>query len=287
MIFIVDGGSTKCDWVLIDLYGNIHAQTHTQGMNPNGMDTQNIPTELAKNTLLNEQKNNVTHLFFYGSGCGLVENQEKIQNALQIFFPKANILVKDDLTAAAYSAYQGSPCIVGILGTGSNACFFNGEKIEKNLPSLGYLLGDEGSGYSLGKALVKHYFMKKLPPDLHQEFEENFSIKIEDFIKNIYHIPKPNAYLATFNPFLLERKEHFYIKNLLISEFRNYFEYQILPYNKKENTEVNFVGSIAYLYQDFLREIAQEFSLKIGTIVQKPIENLVEYHKNYILSTLE
>lgn len=286
MIFIVDGGSTKCDWVLVDLYGNIHAQTHTQGMNPNGMDTQNIPTELSKNTLLNEQKNNVTHLFFYGSGCGFVENQEKIQKALQIFFPKANILVKDDLTAAAYSAYQGSPCIVGILGTGSNSCFFNGEKIEKTLPSLGYLLGDEGSGYSLGKALVKHYFMKKLPPDLHQEFEENFSIKIEDFIKNIYHKPKPNAYLATFNPFLLERKEHFYIKNLLISEFRKYFENQILPY-KKENTEVNFVGSIAHLYEDVLREITQEFSLKIGTIVQKPIENLVKYHKNYILSTLE
>lgn len=286
MILIVDSGSTKCDWVLINTQGEIQAQTHTQGMNPNGIDIQDIPQELAENMLLNQQKNHITHIFFYGSGCGLVENQEKIRYALQLFFTNATIKVKDDLTAAAYAVYQGNPCIVGILGTGSNSCFFDGDKVQKLLPSLGYLLGDEGGGYSLGKTLVKHYFMKKLPLDLHQAFEESFSINIEDFIKNIYHTPNPNTYLAHFNTFLVDRKEHPFIKNLILSEFRKYFEYQVIPYSK-EGIKISFVGSIAFLYREILEIVAQEFSLKIGTIVQKPIENLVKYHKNYILSTLE
>lgn len=287
MILIADGGSTKCDWVLVDIQGNIISETSTQGMNPNVIEVSQIPNELGENPLLFENKSQINHIFFYGSGCGLEERQRTIQNQLELFFTNAQIIVKDDLTAAAYSVYDGVPTVAGILGTGSNSCFFDGKNIIKKLPSLGYLLGDEGSGCSLGKSIVKQYFMKKLPSDLHQEFLESYQLGIEVLIQKLYHIPKANAYLAHFNQFIFERKEHPYIQNLIISEFKNYFDYQILPYIENKNIEVSFVGSIAFLYEDILRKVAQDFGLKVGKILQKPIENLINYHKNYILPYLD
>lgn len=287
MIIIADGGSTKCDWVFLDNTGNIRSKTQTAGMNPNVIDTTTIPSELAQNAELFEKRFKIKHIFFYGSGCGLEENQEKVKTALQTFFPNAHILVKSDLTAAAYSAYNGSPAIVCILGTGSNSCYFDGENVTTKIPSLGFLIGDDGSGCALGKNLVKNYFMKKLPPDLHQLFTEKYSLKIEDLIRNMYHNPKANAYLASFNTFIYENKKHPYIQNLIFQEFKNYFDYQVLPYEESRESEINFIGSIAFLYEDILKAAAAEFNLKVGQIVQKPIKNLILYHKNYIFEDLE
>lgn len=286
MILLVDSGSTKSDWVFLSRQGEMIAKTSTQGMNPNVINVQNIPSDLSQNEVLMRYKDGVSYLFFYGSGCGIVDNQQKMKNTLQKFFPKALIEVKDDLTAAAYSAYRGNPAIVGILGTGSNSCFFDGKNIEVKLPSLGYILSDDGGGVALGKAILKYFFMKKLPTDLERDFTEIYHLKIEDFIKNIYHNPKANAYLAGFSKFLHEKKEHPFIQKLLKQEFSNYFEFQILPYPEAKTCEINFIGSIAHYYEDILRNIAREHRLNIGQIVQKPIDNLIKYHKDYIFGRL-
>lgn len=283
MVAIVDSGSTKSDWVILDDFKKVFLKTETIGFNPNFINRELIAPEIQKNSNLMLVKNSITKVFFYGSGCGVKKNCETIQEELVKIFTKAEIIVKEDLMAAAYAAYSGKPAIVCILGTGSNSCYFDGEKVKIELPSLGFLIGDEGSGSAIGKQLVRRYFMKKLPSDLHTEFESEYKLTVEDALKNMYHKPRPNAYLADFTKFVIERKDHPYFKDMVFEEMKSFFEYQVLPYHEATEAEINFIGSIAYYYENILRSVATEFNLNVGHVVQKPIESLVDYHIKYIL----
>ena len=284
MIAIVDGGSTKCDWVILDKFGKVFLKTETIGFNPNIIDSEMIVPEIEKNSNLLTIKDSLQKVFFYGSGCGVPENVALVENEFQKVFKNAEVTVKEDLTAAAYAAYNGKPAIVCILGTGSNSCYFDGEKIKRELPSLGFLIGDEGSGSAIGKHLLRRFFMKKLPSDLQNDFIEKYNLTIEDAIKNMYHNPRANAYLADFNKFVVERKSHPYFQNMVFDEMKNFLDYQVLPYEEAKDAEINFIGSIAFYYEDILRAAAAELNLNVGCIVQKPIESLVDYHKKYILN---
>lgn len=283
MVAIVDSGSTKSDWVILDDFKKVFLKTETIGFNPNFIHRELITPEIQKNSNLMLVKNSITKVFFYGSGCGVKKNCETIQEELIKVFTKAEIIVKEDLMAAAYAAYSGKPAIVCILGTGSNSCYFDGENLKIELPSLGFLIGDEGSGSAIGKQLVRRYFMKKLPSDLHAEFEAEYKLTVEDTLKNMYHKSRPNAYLADFTKFVIERKDHPYFKDMVFEEMKNFFEYQVLPYHEAKEAEINFIGSIAYYYENILRSVATEFNLNVGHVVQKPIESLVDYHIKYIL----
>lgn len=286
MIAIVDGGSTKCDWVILENDGTEVLKTETVGFNPNIIKPELITIEIEKNQALIKFKDYLENIFFYGSGCGTPENKLIVEREIQKVFTTAEIKVKEDLLAAAYAAYRGTPAIVCILGTGSNACYFDGENVKTELPSLGFLIGDEGSGSALGKQLVRHYFMKKLPPDLHQQFTEIYQLKIDDLIKNMYHNPRANAYMADFTRFIVDRKTHPYFQNFIYKELKNFLEFQVMPYEECRNCEVNFIGSVAYFFEDSLRAAAADFHFKIGTVVQKPIESLVNYHRDYIIPKL-
>ena len=283
MIAIIDGGSTKCDWVILDSTGKPHLKTTTLGFNPNIINTEFIAQEIDRNEDLYFLKKHVEKLFFYGSGCGTAANAAKVEKEFVKIFPQAEVHIKEDMTAAAFAAYDGKPGMVCILGTGSNSCFFDGEKIRVDLPSLGFLLGDEGSGSALGKHLLRRFFMKKLPADLEKEFVSKYSLTIEEAIKNMYHNPRANAYLGEFNKFIAERKNHPYFQNMVFDEMKNFLDYQVLPYPEARETEINFIGYIAFIYEDILRSAAAELNLRIGRVVQKPIESLVDYHRKYIL----
>lgn len=286
MIAIVDGGSTKCDWVILENDGTEVLKTETVGFNPNITKPELISIELEKNQALTKFCDYLENIFFYGSGCGTPENRLIVEREIQKVFTNANIQVKEDLLAAAYAAYRGVPAIVCILGTGSNACYFDGENVKTELPSLGFLIGDEGSGSALGKQLVRHYFMKKLPPDLHQQFTEIYQLNIDDLLKNMYHNPRANAYMADFTRFIVDRKSHPYFQNFIYKELKNFLEFQVMPYEECRDAEINFIGSVAYFFEDSLRAAASDFHFKVGTVVQKPIESLVDYHRDYIIPKL-
>lgn len=283
MVAIVDSGSTKSDWVILDDFKKVFLKTETIGFNPNFINKELITPEIQKNSNLISVKNSITKVFFYGSGCGVEKNRQTIETELRKVFDKAEVIVKEDLMAAAYAAYKGKPAIVCILGTGSNSCYFDGKDVKIELPSLGFLMGDEGSGSAIGKQLVRRYFMKKLPADLHTEFEADYKLTIEDALKHMYHAPRPNAYLADFNKFVVERKDHPYFVNMVFEEMKSFFEYQVMPYQEANDAEINFIGSIAYYYENILRSVAEELNLNVGHVVQKPIESLVDYHIKYIL----
>lgn len=283
MIAIVDGGSTKCDWILLDDNKDIFLETQTIGFNPNIIQPELIHEKILDNSELSTYIPQISQLFFYGSGCGVEDNRILVGTELKKVFINADIRVKEDLTAAAYAGYRGVPAIICILGTGSNSCFFDGLNIRKELPSLGFLLGDEGSGNAIGKSIVRDFFLKKLPHDLHDDFDKTYGLSIEDLIRNIYHSPQANAYLAGFNRFVVERKNHPYIQNLLFKIFSSFFEAQVIPYVEARTVEINFIGSIAHVYEDILRAVASQYYLNIGLVIRKPIDNLVRYHLEYIL----
>lgn len=284
MIAIIDGGSTKCDWVILENSGKPHLKTTTLGFNPNIINPDFIMKEIDRNPELFFLKNHIEKIFFYGSGCGTEANAKKVEDEFVKIFPQAEVRIKEDMTAAAYAAYNGKPAMVCILGTGSNSCFFDGEKIRVDLPSLGFLIGDEGSGSALGKNLLRRFFMKKLPQDLERAFINTYNLNIDEAIKNMYHNPRANAYLGEFNKFIAEHKSHSYFQNMVFDEMKNFLDYQVLPYKEAGEVEINFIGYIAYIYEDILRSAAAELNLTIGKVVQKPIESLVDYHKKYILN---
>ncbi|AZI34034.1 BadF/BadG/BcrA/BcrD ATPase family protein [Kaistella carnis] len=284
MIAIIDGGSTKCDWVILENSGKPHLKTTTLGFNPNIINPDFIMKEIDRNPELFFLKNHIEKIFFYGSGCGTEANAKKVEDEFVKIFPQAEVRIKEDMTAAAYAAYNGKPAMVCILGTGSNSCFFDGEKIRVDLPSLGFLIGDEGSGSALGKNLLRRFFMKKLPQDLERAFINTYNLTIDEAIKNMYHNPRANAYLGEFNKFIAEHKSHSYFQNMVFDEMKNFLDYQVLPYKEAGEVEINFIGYIAYIYEDILRSAAAELNLTIGKVVQKPIESLVDYHKKYILN---
>ena len=284
MIAIVDGGATKCDWLILDNSGKEIIRTQTIGFNPNVVDAHLIPQEIEKNEMLRSIKNQMEKIYFYGAGCGFPKNQAIVKEQIQKVFDTAKIEVKEDLTAAAYAAYRGKPALVCILGTGSNSCHFDGREIHRELPSLGYLLSDEGSGCAIGKLLLRNRFMKKLPKDLEKEFDEVYNLSAGDLVQQMYHNPHANAYIASFNKFVAERKSHPYFQQMIYSEMKNFFEHHVLPYKDCFSCEINFIGSIAFIYEDILRAAAAYYNLNIGAIVQKPIENLVDYHRKYILN---
>lgn len=283
MIAIVDSGSTKSDWVILDEFKNVFLKTETIGFNPNFISRELIVPEIEKNKSLTSVKNSITKIYFYGSGCGVKQNCDTIEEEVGKVFTNAKISVREDLAAAAFAAYNGKPAIVCIMGTGSNSCYFDGENLKIKLPSLGILIGDEGSGSAIGKQLVRRFFMQKLPQDLHDQFENTYHLTIDEALKNMYHSTRPNAFLADFNKFVVERKDHPYFIQMVSEEMKNFFEYQVIPYEESKESEINFIGSIAYYYENILRSVASELHLNVGHVVQKPIESLVSYHVKYIL----
>lgn len=286
MTLIVDSGSTKSDWVVLDQEGKEVLRTETVGLNPYFISTKEIGNEISKNEELSKLQESVAKVFFYGAGCSSNKMNTIVEKALNDSFVNASIMVKHDLLAAAYAAYNGKPAIVCILGTGSNSCYFDGEKLYEETPSLAYILGDEGSGNNLGKRILQAFFLKKMPKRLHQAFQERYNLTTEELNKNVYQNQFANTYLATFSRFVSDHKYEPFIQQLIYSGLKEFFINQVLPYKEARFSEINFIGSVAHYYEEILYAVAAEFHLRIGFVIRKPIDNLVKYHLLYILPNI-
>ena len=278
MVVLIDSGSTKADFIFIDENKNKVLQTHTKGFNPLFNTSDEISQALREKSEINQLASKVKEVHFFGAGCSSNELNNIIKQGFQWVFSNAKCTINSDLLAACYAVYKNAPTLVGILGTGSNACYFEGTAPMKETPSLGFVLGDEGSGNHIGRELVRAYYTKKLPASMTEKFDMKFGLSLTELLNQVYRKSKPNAYLAKFNEFAFEHKENPYIRNLLRSCFQDYFTYQIAPYAAYGCKEIGFVGSIAYLYQDIVKEVATEFGFSIHKFVQKPIDELVDYY---------
>lgn len=277
MLLIADSGSTKTDWVLTDGKDN-KFHYNTIGYNPYFIDTEKIYQSLTKTLVSQLEASKVTKIFFYGAGCSTSGQKAIVHKALAKCFPKSVIEVDHDLLAAARALLGNDRGFAAIIGTGSNTCVYNGKKVEKNIDSLGYLLGDEGSGCYIGKKIVRDYMRGYLPPKLHQKFDDKYHLTHADIFDSMYNKPAPNRFLAGFCKFADENKKSDYIRNIVKECFNDFFTQLVSKYPGHEKLSFNCVGSVGFIFKDILTEVARSYNMKIGKLIPSPIEDLVNYH---------
>ena len=277
MIIIADSGSTKCSWAICDKNGQIVERCSTIGFNPYFIKSSQVLNHL-QNSDLKEIKDVVKEVYFYGAGCSSKKMNEIIEKPFIEFFSNAQINIHHDLDAACYSMYDGEPAITGILGTGSNSCFFDGEKIYENAPSLGFMLGDEASGNNFGKKLLCLYFNDVLDEDLKQKYEDTYETDIAQINSNVYNNSRANVYLAKFFPFVSENKNHPQMHTLIMKTLDEFFKLHICCFEDFKKVKVNFIGSVAFFLSDEIKKIAQKYNCEIGHIIKNPIDRLIKYH---------
>lgn len=277
MILIADSGSTKIDWCLID-GGKLVKQIFTCGMNALLLTEEEMEMRIASELAPQIAEYDIDKVFYYGAGCVSEDVCGNVRRAIFKSIKSPVIEVHTDLLAAARALCGHRPGIACILGTGSNSCFYDGEKIVDNVSPLGYILGDEGSGAVLGKLLVGDVLKKQLPAPLCEKFLSQYELDLMTIIRRVYKEPQPNRFLASVSRFLIENIEEPAIHRLVLNSFKSFFVRNIANYDNYKELEVNFVGSVAYYYCDVLKEAAAAMDCHIGTIIQSPMEGLINYH---------
>lgn len=280
MILIADGGSTKADWIALDNNKEELFRVRTLGLNPAVVPKEELTNRIINMFQLINIKDQVDQIYFYGAGCGTPKPVAILKEVMSAIFTKAEINIDEDMLAAVYAASGKNPAIVCILGTGSNSCYFDGNKMHMKVASLGYTLMDEASGNYFGKQLIRDYYYEKMPVHVAQGFEQQFDLDPDHIKFNLYRQPNPNMYLATFAKFMFDFKEDPYIKETIKRGFKEFFKYRILPFGLPSETPVYFIGSIAFYFRDILEGVAKKYEYSITDVIQRPISNLIEYHRN-------
>ena len=282
MILIADGGSTKADWIALDYDKNEAFRVRTLGLNPAVVAEEELHNRIINMFQLIQIKEEVEEIYFYGAGCGTPKAAAILEAVMQNIFINAKVVVAEDMLAAVYAATGNNPALVAILGTGSNSCYFDGEKMHMKVDSLGYVLMDEASGNYFGKRLIRDYYYGLMPKYIVEKFEQEFVLDADTIKKNIYREPNPNMYLASFAKFMFEFKDEKYVRRLMKRGFEKFFKYRVLPYEVTKETPIYFIGSIAHYFREILDDVADKHDLKITDVIQRPIVSLIEYHRNFI-----
>lgn len=277
---IADGGSTKVEWICIYKDSTQLPPFSTKGFNAAQVsDTEALEYFQSVREFL-PQDLKLTDIHYYGAGCATPQICARIQSAIQNIWTDASVEVGSDMLGSARSLLGRKPGIAAILGTGSNSALYDGKNIISNIPPLGYVLGDEGSGTALGKKLLGDIFKRLAPEEISNAFFTKYKTNMGEVIENVYRKPGANAYIASFVPFIGEYIDHPYLHGLAKECFTIFLERNIIPYSVSRDLPVNFTGSIAVVFSDILKEAAADLGLRIDKIIGNPILGLVKFHTN-------
>lgn len=277
MILIADSGSTDTTWCLLGDNG-YRKEIHTKGLNPYQRTGEQLGYEISTALVSKLPTTEIEDVYFYGAGCiydkiGVMERT--IGSLLRV---TRHMEVNSDILAAARGLYLNRPGIACILGTGSNSCFYDGEKITQNVSSLGFILGDEGSGAAIGKNFISDLLKDQLGSELKEKFLKEYNTDAGTIMDCVYRRPNPNRYLAGFSPFILKNIGNTSLRTMVKENLKSFFRRNVMQYDYR-NYPVSFIGSVAYYYKDLLLEAAEEVGIsRIGTIERVPIEGLIRFH---------
>lgn len=272
MIVIADGGATKCDWAFVE-NGEIVERMKMEGINPFSVPEEHIRNVVEEQFLPTASRYDISHIWFYGAGCGF--GGDIIKRVLTHFFPTTEVFVGSDIDGAAKACCANGSGIVCILGTGVSSMQLEEGVCTKRLPGPGYILGDEGSGTVMGKMLLSDFIYNQIPAHLHELFTSEFDVTIPEIIDRTYHKPAANRFFSSFTPFLSKHIEEEYCRNIVRYNFEQLAKRSLSQYDT-ERLSVNFVGSVAAIFEDILTEVLEEYGMTKGIIVRSPIENLVK-----------
>ena len=281
MILIADSGSTKTDWCLVQAPSIVREIT-TQGINPVLQDDETIEAVFTQQLLteIDRLASEVSDVFFYGAGV-TPQMQPRMRRLLREHFPKANVRAESDLLGAARALFQLKQGVACILGTGSNSGLYDGDRIVRNVPPLGFILGDEGSGAVMGKRFLGSLYKGLLPEDLKERFEQATGLSLPDVIQRVYREPMPNRFLASLSPFIAENLQCEPLRMLVLEHFQSFFQRNVAAYGRPE-LPVGIVGSIAHHFRSLVEEAAVKEKIRLEKVVQRPMNGLVDYHTNAV-----
>jgi glucosamine kinase len=263
---IADSGATKAEWCLVK--GKRKKVFFTTGISPYLMNSEQIVKMLNKELKSGLKKESISEIHYYGTGCGNPENVKSIKKALkEVFSTAKKINIDTDIMAAARA----------VCGK-QKACYFNGNRIVKSSPGLGYVLGDEGSGAYMGRKVIQHFLYNTFEGDLMTKFETKFKTNRVEILDRVYRQPLPNKYMASFALFLSENRGHYMIENIIEDSFNDFFFNHIYKFKESWVHPVNFVGGVAFAFKDVLKELCATYGLQLGRIMKNPMEGLAEYH---------
>jgi N-acetylglucosamine kinase-like BadF-type ATPase len=248
-------------------------------MSPYFLNTDQMMTLLKTQLLPNLKNIKIDEVYFYGTGCKSPENRKSVAKALKAHFPDAHVEVNHDLLGIARASCGNEKGIACILGTGSNACYFNGKTIIKNSPGLGYVLGDEGSGAYLGRKVLQYFLYNTFDEDLRSRFDALYVTNAVEILDHIYKKPLPNRYLASFALFLAENRGHYMIENIIEDGLNDFFFQHLCKFGESWKYPIHFVGSVGYGFRDVLLDLASSYEFTVGKILKSPMEGLVTYHQ--------
>ena len=281
MILIAESGSTKTDWVLVNDQNDI-TMFKSMGFNPFFHSSEFIAEKIKENVEFYNASKNVERLYFYGAGCSSNEMNQIVKSGLSLVFPNSLITVDHDLLACALSTYKGEPAISCILGTGSNSCYYDGQTLREEVPAIAYILGDEGSGSYYGKKLLRDYLYNQLPSSINEDFEDQFGSSKLDIFENVYLKPHANVYLASFMKFLNRHYHHNYVIDMIQNGMNEFIKIHVCCYPEHKTVKTHFIGSISKIFEAELKSAAENNGVILGDIIQKPVDNLVNYHLKHV-----
>ena len=283
MIFVVDSGSTKTDWIALDNSGEVLFSTQTLGLNPQVLPSAILTERIINNYELYQNREKVSHVHFYGAGCGVDSPARRIEKVFKGIFTSSKFSILEDTYAAVYASTEpNTPAIVCIIGTGSNCTYFDGINIEQRITSLGYVLMDEASGNFFGKQLIRAFYFKTMPEDLAKKFEEEYDLSPDQIKENVYRKENPNTYLAKFAQFIVKNKEVLEMKSIIEDGLQRFISHQILQFENAKDVPVHFIGSIAHYLKDEIDIALKRNGLRLGNVVRRPIDGLVQYHQKLL-----
>lgn len=278
MILIADSGSTKTSWCVLEEGKTESISFTTEGYNPYYIDASYIAASLQKKLPAGMNVSAIKKVYFYGAGC-YEEKANVVQNGLRAVFPLAELVVNLDILAASRALLGNKRGFVSILGTGTNTCIYDGNVIVQNIDSLGFLLGDEGSGAYMGKKFLADLLRNKLPGNLQTLFDEKYELGRPEIFDRVYHQPYPNRFCAGFTRFIYENAhQEAYCGQLITACFSDFFERLVSAYPAFTTYSFNAVGSIAFHFREWLIPVVARFGMETGKIVEAPIDELVRFH---------
>lgn len=273
---IADSGATKAEWCLVN--GSRKKTIITQGISPYFLNTEQISDLLLKELKPKLKNAEVDEVYYYGTGCANPANAKSVKKALQRVFETTKIEVTHDLMAAARALCGRKKGVACILGTGSNSCYYDGKKIVKNSPGLGYVLGDEGSGAYLGKKVIQYYLYGTFDEELRGRFDLTYTTNAPEILEHVYKKPLPNRYLAGFTRFLADNRGHYMIENIIEDGLNDFFFNHLCKYRETWTLPISFAGSVAFGFKDVLKQLCDSYEFELGKVMKNPMEGLLNYH---------
>lgn len=274
---VADCGGTSCEWRLIT-EKHIEELPSTKGYNPTSESAEILKQSVLSAASLVNVIRHVDEVFYYGAGCASEVAKSRVAETLRSLFENAHVVVATDLWGSVRAVYQGKPVICGILGTGSNSCRFDGEQLSFCVSSLGFILGDEGSGNHIGRLLLRAYFYEEMPVELRDIFESVYDLRLDHVLEGVYQQSGAAGFLANYTRFAADHIQHPFINKLVSGSMAAFLQHFVVPFADHHEIELGMVGSVAHYFRDILQKEAELKDIKLGKVLQRPIDHLAEYH---------